>query len=94
MKNLTKDRLIRVQNAASDALRSWQKFQEALQSIEDKKKKRDLLEFNPDNLIKMRTGIDVNQPLEDNIEKLAANIEVITNEKIVIDKVAITNFTG
>ena len=60
MKNLSKDRLIKVQNAANEALRTWIKLKEELARIEDKKKKREIVEFDADELIRKRTGIDVN----------------------------------
>lgn len=82
LKSLSKDRLIRVQNTANEALRVWYKLKEELDKIETKKKKRDIVEFSPDDIIKMRTGMDVNEAGEEDPSKLAENIQALTEKKL------------
>lgn len=77
LKGLSKDRVIRVQNAANEALRSWNNLKNELQNLEAKKMTRDVVENNPDKLIKMRTGIDINQ--DEDIGKLIENMDVPQN---------------
>lgn len=82
MRNLSKDRLIKVQNAANDALKLWLNLKNELQNLETKKMTRDIVEHNPDELIKLRTGIDVNQ--EGDIGKLLENMNETSPNKNVL----------
>jgi hypothetical protein len=76
---MTKDRLIKVQNAANEALRLWVNLKKELESLETKKMTRDVIEHNPDELIKMRTGIDMNQ--EGDIGRMIENMNSIPNDQ-------------
>ena len=58
---MTKDRLIKVQNAANEALKLWLGLKGQLEGLEAQKMTRDVIERNADEIIKLRTGIDINQ---------------------------------
>ncbi len=76
------DKLIKVQNAAKEALRVWTQLKAKLQTLEMEKMTRDVIENNPDEIIKYRTGIDIHQ--SDDIGKILENASAAMPESIVI----------
>jgi len=75
---LAKDRLIKVQNAANEALKVWNNLKKEVQNLEAKKMTRDVVEDDIDELIKLRTGIDVNE--EGDIGQAIQNMDVLPND--------------
>ena len=75
IKDASKDRIIKVQNAAGAALREWNQLKKIIEDVDLRKKHQEYDHLSPEELIKSRTGLGVNEALQENYSALADSLE-------------------
>ena len=64
-----------MQNASNAALKEWLELKRVIEDVDSKKKRQEYEYVTPEELIKSRTGLGVNEALKENYSALADSLE-------------------